>query len=113
MNSFFLSSIVSDKEVKKMSDNQDSLSDIPFRHNAHQQSPHEVQTDWLALRPNRHHNKMLYKRQRAATVSHNKTRLVAEMTKEASPSQSDVIFVVMNALVNVLVDEVLLLLTAI
>ena len=55
---------------------------------------------------------MLYRRQRGVTVSHNKTRQVAEMTKE-SPSQSDVIFVVMNALVSVIVDEILLLLTAI
>ena len=45
-----------------------------------------------------HHCKMLYKRQRAVTVSHNKTRQVAEMTKEASTSQSDVIFVAMNDL---------------
>ena len=56
---------------------------------------------------------MLYRRQQAVTVSYNKTRLVAEMTKEASLSQSDATFVVMNALVNVLVVEVVLLLTAI
>ena len=51
---------------------------------------------------------MLYKRQRAVTVSHSRTRQVAAMTKNTSPSQSDAIFVVMNALVNFLVDEVLI-----
>ena len=42
-----------------------------------------------------------------------KTEQVAEMTKRCTPSQTDVIFVVMNALVHVLEHEVLLLLTAI
>ena len=42
------------------------------------------------------------------TFSHNKSTRVAEMTKKCSTSQPDVILVVMNALVNVLVDEVLI-----
>ena len=41
------------------------------------------------------------------TVSHSKTGQVAEMTRRCSPSQPDLIFVVVNALVNVLVDEAL------
>ena len=43
------------------------------------------------------------------TFSHNKTRQAAEMTKGCRPSQPDDIFVVMDALVNVLVDKVLIL----
>ena len=40
---------------------------------------------------------MLFKRQRAETVSHNKTRQVAEMTKVASPSHPRLLAVRMDA----------------
>ena len=45
--------------------------------------------NWLVgLEPNRHQHKMLFKRQGAVTVSHNTTRQVADMTKDASPSHT-------------------------
>ena len=83
-----------------------------FRHNAHGRN-HTSANSLVGIEPSRHEkecfaNSHACGMKRAMTVSHSKTGHVAEMTKRCSSSQPDVVFIVMNALVNVLVDEVLL-----
>ena len=77
-----------------------------FRHNAHQQIPMRCKlTGWPRAK------QAPTQGAKQKTVGYDsltqQTRQVAEMTKNTSRSQSDVIFVVVNALVCVLVNEVL------
>ena len=50
-----------------------------------------MQTDWLALSQTSINTNCTFKRQRAVTISHNRTGQEAEMTKEAIPSHPSIL----------------------
>ena len=111
---FFLSWIVSDNEVKKIWWLQRIVSaNSLFRHYAHNKVTWSA--NWLVgLEPDIYQNKVLYTGLKTVYESRwhqNKTTKDKwqKWRKDGRLSQKDVIFVVMDALVKVLVGEVLLL----
>ena len=112
-NSFCLGSFLTTRS-RTYHDYNDSLSEIPFSSLDTQSKSHEVQTDWLALsQPVITTKCCIHDEKKAMTVAHIRTRHQqgqgAGRTKDGCPSQTNVIFVVMDALEGVREDEVLVL----
>ena len=104
------------QQVSKMIDNKDSLNEIPFFVKTHMHEITQMCTDYLALsqkikRIKRSaltgsclwHEKELWQSTRLSQ----QTRQVAEMAQKWTPSQKDVVFVVMGALVTICEDDLI------